>query len=130
MPQVTLLFGALMVLVGLVGYFGQPAEHASKTALIPAGFGLAFLLAGAVALQPSLRKHAMHAAAVLGLLCFLGGFSGLMKLPTLLSGGELERPRAVVSQSILSFLGLVFVILCVRSFIAARRASRAEGSQG
>ena len=47
---------------------------------------------------------------------------GLMGLPALLSGSEVERPAAVVSQSIMAILMAVFVGLCVRSFIAARRA--------
>ena len=39
-----------------------------KTALIPAAFGLALLLCGALALKESRKKHAMHAAAMVGLL--------------------------------------------------------------
>ena len=45
---------------------------------------------------------------------------GLLKLPALLSGGEVARPTAVIAQSVMAILMLLFVGLCVRSFINAR----------
>jgi hypothetical protein len=41
----------------------------------------------------------------------------------LLSGADVQRPAAVVSQSLMAMLMAVFIGLCVRSFIAARRAA-------
>lgn len=79
------------------------------------------LVLGLVALKERLRKHAMHGAALVGLLGFLGGAGmGLPKLPALLSG-EAARPAAVIEQLIMAAVCLVFVALCVRSFIVARR---------
>jgi hypothetical protein len=40
----------------------------------------------------------------------------------LISGTEVDRPRAVVSQAVMGILMAVFVGLCLRSFIEARRA--------
>ena len=68
----------------------------------------------------------MHVAATLGLVGIAGGTMGLPKLPALISGAELARPAAVLSQNILFFLSVIFVILCVRSFIKARIAMEAE----
>ena len=68
----------------------------------------------------------MHVAGVIALLGFAGTVSGLMKLPRLLSGGELDRPRAVAVQAAMSILCLIFVLLCIRSFIKARRAGAAQ----
>jgi hypothetical protein len=45
-----------------------------------------------------------------------------MKLPSLLAGQEVARPAAVISQSIMGALTAVFVALCVKSFIDARKA--------
>ena len=38
-------------------------ETTSKTPLIPAGFGIVFLLLGLLAFNDKLRKHVMHAAS-------------------------------------------------------------------
>lgn len=114
-------FGIFLILVGVVGYLTSDSH--APTALIPAGFGLVLAILGVLARKDSLRKHVMHAAAALGLIGFLGGAGmSIPKLITLASGGEIERPRAVVSQAILAVTCAVFVFLCVQSFRAARRA--------
>lgn len=122
MPIVCLTLAGLLLILGLAGYF----PTGEKTALIPAAVGLVFAVLGAVALKESLRKHMMHAAVGLALLLFVGmaGMAG-PKVPALLTGGELERPGAVLSQALLGLLCGVFVLLGVRSFIAARRKQRA-----
>ncbi len=119
MPRIAIVFGSLLVLVGVGFYIGTGA--ASVTALIPAFIGLPLALLGGLATRENLRRHAMHGAAALGLLGFLGSARGLVQLPALLAGEPLARPAAVAGQSLTAVLCLVFVILCVRSFVAARR---------
>jgi fluoride ion exporter CrcB/FEX len=93
----------------------------SLTALIPALFGIILVaLGGAAQSMENLRKHIMHGAVVIGLLGFLATASSFLKIPALLAGTD-ERPAAAVSQLIMSLICLVFVILCVKSFIDARR---------
>jgi hypothetical protein len=122
MGPVTVAFGLFLILVGLAGYFTSESQNPS-TALIPAGFGLVLVLLGVLALKDRLRKHAMHAAAALGLLGFLGAAGmSVPKLLTLATGGDVERPRAVVAQTIMALTCALFVGLCVKSFIHARRA--------
>jgi hypothetical protein len=123
MPSTAILFGVLLILLGFAGWLGSGME--SPTALIPTVFGLLLCIAGAAARKESRRKHAMHAAAMIGLLGFLGSASGLAELPALLSGGEVARPAAVASKSAMAILSALFVGLCVRSFISARRARAA-----
>src|SRR5438034_230558 len=65
-----MVFGILLIVLGLGGFFGTGAEHG--TALIPAYFGTALLILGLLALKDSLRKHAMHVAAMVGLLGVVG----------------------------------------------------------
>jgi lysylphosphatidylglycerol synthetase-like protein (DUF2156 family) len=116
---VTIGFGVVLVALGLGFYFAT--GQVSPTALIPAGFGVVLALLGVIALKERLRKHAMHLAAMVGLVGFLiPAVMGLPKLPALLSG-EAARPAAVVEQLIMAGLCLLFVLLCVRSFIVARR---------
>jgi drug/metabolite transporter (DMT)-like permease len=119
-PTLTIVFGALLIGLGVGGYFMTGQQ--SITALIPAFAGALFLILGVIAQKPGARKHAMHAAAALAVLGFLGTVPGLIKFFRMLAGEEMARPAAVRSQAIMAVLCVVFVILCVRSFIAARRA--------
>src|SRR5579872_4196607 len=86
----TIGFGIVLIVLGMVGYFGS--GMVSPTALIPAAFGLLLVIFGALARDDKRRKMAMHIAVTVGLLGFLGTVPGLMKLPTLLMGGEVQRP--------------------------------------
>jgi uncharacterized membrane protein len=122
MPQIAVVFGLLLCLVGVGFYAGTGA--ASVTALIPAFIGLPLVVAGLLARREARRRHAMHAAALLGTLGLLGSLRGAARLPALLGGGEVARPAAVAAQSITAALCLVFVALCVRSFVNARRDRR------
>ncbi|MCH7849022.1 MAG: hypothetical protein IIB53_11730 [Planctomycetes bacterium] len=124
MAKITIGLGLVLIVLGLGGYFGTGREH--LTALIPVLFGLPLALLGLVALKESMRKLAMHIAVVIGLLGFAGTVRGLMKLPLLLTGGELARPGAVAVQAAMAIVCFVFVLLCVWSFIKARRASAAQ----
>ena len=119
MATTTIGFGVVLIVLGLGGYFAT--DMVSLTALIPAAFGLLLVVFGALALDDKRRKLAMHIAVTVGLLGFLGTVSGLFQLPTLLSGGAVQRPGAVVSKSIMAVLMAVYVGMCVKSFIDARR---------
>ncbi len=119
MATTTIGFGVALVVLGLAGYFGT--DRISITALIPAVFGALLILFGALARDDKRRKMAMHIAVTVGLLGFLGTASGLVDLPTVISGGTVARPAAVVSKSIMAVLMAVYVAMCVKSFIDARR---------
>ena len=123
MPGLTIVFGLVLVALGVLGYLVTGRQ--SPTALIPAIPGVLFLVLGLVARNPGARKHAMHVAAGLALLGALGTISGVVKFFRMLGGAEVERPAAVRSQAIMCVLCLVFVALCVRSFIATRRSREA-----
>jgi hypothetical protein len=116
-PHISVIFGLLLIALGVGGYVGTGSEH--PTALIPAAFGLALALLGLVALKDRLRKHAMHLAAMVGLIGAVGG--GVMLLLPLIKGRTIERPVAYACQSAMTVLCLIFVGLCVNSFVQARR---------
>ena len=69
MPIVSIVIGALLVGLGAYGYTASDTK--SITAWIPAFVGGPLILCGLIALKESLLKHAMHVAAMLGLLGFL-----------------------------------------------------------
>ncbi len=117
MPLTAIVCGGLLVVVGLLGYAVSDADH-PVTALIPAGCGILLIIPGVIAsAQPNLRKHLMHVAAAIGLV-------GL-----LLAGGRLSMVLArgggstlgMASLAAMALICSVFVVLCVKSFVDARR---------
>lgn len=118
MSGTSIAIGMMLILVGVVGYvIGMTSGAASFTALIPAVFGVLLAVLGAVAaMKDSLRKHVMHVAVLIALVGFIVPLIRL--LPRL---GELTLSAAVISQVLTSALCLIFVVLAVRSFVAARR---------
>jgi uncharacterized membrane protein HdeD (DUF308 family) len=122
MPRITLLLGVILAILGMFYFVLTDWEHV--TALIPFFFGILFMILGFVAGRENMRKHAMHAAATLGLLGVVGGL--VMVIRGLMAG--IPRPHAFVESAILAGLCAIFVGLCVKSFIDARRrrSQRAE----
>jgi hypothetical protein len=130
MAKVTLVFAVVLVGLGLVGYLGTGSQH--PTALIPTWFGLALGLFGFLAISPveGRRKLFMHINVTIGLLGFLGAaaeiirtFVSVMNLNEVMAGSGTVSINgiALASKIAMACLLLVYVILCVRSFVAARR---------
>jgi hypothetical protein len=118
MPATAILFGVVLILLGIVGYVVAVSDgNASVTALIPAFFGVVLAGLGVVSqMKESLRKHLMHVAVVVALLGFIATAGRLIsKLSTLTAS------PAVISQAVMAVVCLVFVVLAIRSFAAARR---------
>ena len=90
--KIAISFGVILMILGVGGYFATGMQ--SWTALIPAIFGVVFVILGFVASDPSKRKHAMHAAAALGVLGLLGAFPGVIKAFKWIGGTEPARPAA------------------------------------
>jgi hypothetical protein len=118
MPSTAIACGILLILIGIIGYvYGLINGNASLTALIPAAFGLLLAILGAAArAKENLRMHLMHVAVLLGLIGFvIPAWRVLSRL------GEITLSAALVSQVAMALVCLIFVILCVKSFIDARR---------
>ena len=123
MYKTTILFGVLLIATGLAGYFGTGAVQ--KTALIPSGFGVVLLVCGLLASNENRRMLAMHIAVLFGLLGAIGVIPTLLK--TLLK--EDRSLAALAAKTVTLVLCVVFVGLCVRSFIAARKAREAAAAE-
>ncbi len=125
MIRITILLGIVLLLLGLGAYgYAMTGEEASVTALIPAFFGGPILSLGLLAAQlPARRALLIHIAVVLAVLGLLGAARGLTSLPALITKpDEVARPAAVIVQSAMAVLCLVYVILAVRSFVLARKS--------
>jgi len=122
MAKVTLVFAVLLIALGLAGFIGTGSEH--YTALIPAALGLLLGIFGALSFSPDAgrRKLFMHINVTLGLLGFLGTVMGLLQWFQMLAGRVSKNPPATESKAAMAILCLVYVVLCIRSFIAARKA--------
>jgi hypothetical protein len=117
-PRITLLVGVLLIIVG--AFFYYLTNMASWTALIPAIFGLVFMILGQLAAVPGLRKHMMHVSAALAL---LGVVFGIIRL---LPGPAEGKGYAYTETAIFAGLCGLLVILSGKSFIDARRRRQAS----
>jgi len=133
MAKLAMVFGVLIALVGVCGYIETHFWHA----LIPVVLGFLLVFLGLLANTENVKRRmlAMHIAVTIALLGFLGTISGLIVMMRFLIGTHQETASehievgtlsvhklAAEVQSATSVLCLIFVLLCVRSFIAARRA--------
>lgn len=116
MPRLAMATGILLVVQGIGFYIGTGGK--SVTALIPGFVGLPILVLGMMAWRAQWRKHAMHAAAVMGLL-------GLLAAGGRIASAGLHRSPAGASLLIMVVLCGGFLALCVQSFVDARRRQRA-----
>jgi len=125
MAKMTMGIGTLLIIVGIIGFVMTGSDH--PTALIPCWFGVLLALAGKLAKTEDAKKRMlwMHIAVTIGLLGFL--FPGFMAVKAMVTahGAPLARPAATAEQAVMALVCLAFVVLCVRSFIAARRARMA-----
>jgi len=121
LAKLTIVFGILLIALGATAFV--LLGHHPHT-LIPAAFGLLLAIFGALANSPDPKRRMlfMHIAVTVGLLGFLGTIPGIIGIIKMAAGQAVARPDAAKVQAIMGTLCLIFVLLCVRSFIAARRA--------
>ena len=121
MAKLTIVFGILLILVGVAGFVSTGSAH--PTALIPAGAGLLFILFGAMANSENPKKRMlwMHISVTVALLVFLGTIPADIQAIRLARGNALPHPVSILEKGALSLLCLLYVLACVRSFINARR---------
>ena len=121
MARLTIVFGVLLILVGLAGFVLTGSNH--PTALIPSFIGLLLALAGTLARTEDTKRRMlwMHVAVTLGLLGFLGTLKSAYDVTRLANGVEFPHPIAIEEKAATCLLCLIYVAFCVRSFIEARR---------
>ena len=123
MPQLALLIGGLLTLLGVRGYLpglASSGDEASWTALIPAFAGVPILICGFVAMRNAeARKHAIHAALAIALLGFLASLGGLYMRVLNPEVPSSWLAKTTIIGMLLLCLG--FVVAGVNSFIRARR---------
>ncbi len=121
MAKLTIVFGVLLIVVGVTGFW--LTGHMHPTALIPSLIGLLLALSGGLAITEDAKKRMlwMHIAVTVGLLGFLGTIKSAFDVFALAHGKEFPHPIAVEEKAATCLFCLLFVAFCVRSFIEARR---------
>jgi hypothetical protein len=120
MAKLTIGFGVLLVLLGVVGFVSTGSTH--PTALIPAGLGVIFVIFGVLANTPDPKKRMlwMHISVTVALLAFLGTITADIQAVRMSHGEVYPHPVAVLEKAAMSLFSLIYVLFCVRSFINAR----------
>lgn len=127
MARVTLIFALLLAALGVAGYYYTGAIH--PTALIPLWFGVGLGVCGFLAISPNetRRKVFMHIAVTIGVIGFFGGLiTAIQGYGSARSQGIEPDMVALWDKSIMAFLLLNYVVLCVQSFVKARRARQEQ----
>ena len=125
MAKVTILFGVLLIVLSAVAYTLLGQHSHGLHSLIPGAFGLLLVVFGVLANTPVAKKRMlfMHIAVTVGLLGFLGTLPGIIGVIQMAVGHtSAVAPDAAKVQAIMGTLCLIYVLLCVRSFLSARRA--------
>ena len=115
MEKISLIYGLFLILWGAgVSYF---SASNSITSYIPSMFGLPILLFAILTLLfPNKKKLLMHIVVIFGLIIFLGGLDFFRSL-----GDPFENFWADSSKLMMLITGFIFTLLCIKSFIFARK---------
>jgi uncharacterized membrane protein len=114
MPKISVVFGILLSVLGLYGYFGM--GMVSVSALIPLFIGVPIIILGVLAFDEQKIKHSMHAASVLILLGLIGS---LYRLAHKVLLGNIDESSIILI--LMSAICIIFLILAINSFIEARK---------
>lgn len=120
MAKFTMFVGFVLVAVSLSFWFLM--GRADVAALHPAGLGVLMLIAGALANSENAKRRMlwMHIAVTLGLIGLL--ITGIRAVLEMVHGTTGVHPLPFEERAIVAVVCLIFVAVCVRSFIAARRS--------
>lgn len=125
MARWALLFGLILVLIGIFGYMG--GNHTSAV-LMPAYFGILLGVLGATARtgREKTRMVAMHIAATVAVVGFLITASSIWDYVQMQRSQFIGDKTIVEEHAATSLILLFFVLLCVVSFIGARRSRQSS----
>ena len=117
MEKIAMIYGIFLIVWGIGVTILSDSQ--SITSLIPAIFGLPIIILSFFAKKfPDRKKLLMHIVVLIGLIIFLGG---LDLIRGLIQGNIFVNLWASSSKFMMIISGLVFTILCIKSFIFNRK---------
>jgi hypothetical protein len=112
MENIAMIYGIFLIVWGIGVTILSDSQ--SITSLIPAIFGLPIIILSFFAkIFPDRKKLLMHIVVLIGLIIFLGG---LDLIRGLIQGNIFVNLWASSSKFMMIISGLVFTILCIKSF--------------
>ena len=118
MEIVSIIYGIFLIFWGVALSFISSSN--SLTSLIPSMFGLPILFFAFLTIKfPNKKKLFMHIVVTFGLIVFIGGLDfsrGLLK------GTSFNNIWADTSKLMMLITGFIFIFLCIKSFIFARKS--------
>ena len=117
MENIAMIYGIFLIVWGIGVTILSDSQ--SITSLIPAIFGIPIIILSFFAKKfPDRKKLLMHIVVLIGLIIFLGG---LDLIRGLIQGNIFVNLWASSSKFMMIISGLVFTILCIKSFIFNRK---------
>ena len=117
MEKISMIYGIFLIIWGIGVTILSDSQ--SITSLIPAIFGLLIIISSFFAKKfPNKKKLLMHIVVLIGLIIFLGG---LDLIRGLIQGSIFTNIWASSSKFMMMVSGLVFTVLCIKSFIFSRK---------
>ena len=117
MENIAMIYGIFLIVWGIGVTILSDSQ--SITSLIPAIFGLPIIILSFFAKKfPDRKKLLMHIVVLIGLIIFLGGLDIIRGL---IQGNIFVNLWASSSKFMMIISGLVFTILCIKSFIFNRK---------
>ena len=117
MENISIFYGFFLIIWGVS--ISLISSSDSLTSFIPSFFGLPILLFAVLTVKfKEKKKLFMHIVVTFGLLVFIGGLDIIRGA---LKNNLFENFYADLSKIMMLLTGLVFTILCTRSFIFARK---------
>jgi len=115
--NISIFYGLFLIIWGVAVSFVSSSN--SLTSFIPSLFGLPILIFAFLTIKYQEKKKLfMHIVVTFGLLIFIGGLDVLRGI---LKDNFFENFYADLSKLMMLITGLIFTILCVKSFIFARK---------
>tara|TARA_B100001029_G_C14750591_1_gene280537 strand:- start:61 stop:456 length:396 start_codon:yes stop_codon:yes gene_type:complete len=117
MENISMIYGIFLIIWGLGVSILSGSQ--SITSLIPAILGLPILIFSFFAKKlPERKKLFMHIVVLIGFILFLGGLDFIRGL---IQGNIFVNLWASSSKLMMMISGLLFIILCAKSFVLNRK---------
>jgi hypothetical protein len=105
MPNLTIIYGIVLILTGFITYFGTGQE--SATALLPSIAGIPIAIAGMIAQNPARRRIGLYVAVALVAILAFGTLRGV----TALVGGDATTASIVNTVLFVLSVGYLAVFI-------------------
>jgi uncharacterized membrane protein HdeD (DUF308 family) len=127
MSLISILFGVLLVIVGVIGFIATGSYH--PRALIPCALGFALILSGLVGRNDHLHHRAMQIAMLVALFGFGGTVTAFAKFGEIVRFGTANNGAAPLAKMTTGFLCAIFLMRCLQSFLDAGLAKKADSQK-